>query len=110
MKQYRGNAALVTFIYTHCPDDCPLIVGNLHTAQNELGSEAKQLQIIAVSVDPKGDTPRTVNAFLKEHRMMGRMEYLIGARPSSRRSGATGTSPPGPRRRTVTRIWSSTPR
>ncbi len=80
IRQYRGKAVLVTFIYDHCPDTCPIIVGNLHTAQSELGSAAKDLQIIAVSVDPKGDTPKTVNAFLKAHRMTGRMQYLIGSR------------------------------
>ena len=42
---------------------------------------AAKLQIIAVSVDPRGDTPRTVAAFLRAHRMTGRMEYLIGSRP-----------------------------
>jgi protein SCO1 len=80
IDRYRGKAVLVTFIYDHCPDVCPLIVGNLHTAQNELGPEAKKLQVIAVSVDPKGDTPKTVAAFLRKHQMTGRMEYLIGSR------------------------------
>lgn len=85
IDHYRGKAVLVTFIYDHCPDICPLIVGNLHTAQNELGPEARKLQIIAVSVDPKGDTPKTVAAFLREHQMTGRMEYLIGSRPQLER-------------------------
>jgi protein SCO1/2 len=81
IDQYRGKAVLLTFIYTHCPDTCPLIVGNLHTAQSQLGPEARKLQILAVSVDPRGDTPGAVNAFLRAHRMTGRMEYLIGSRP-----------------------------
>ena len=81
IADYRGKAVLVTFIYDHCPDVCPLIVGNLHAAQNELGGEADKLQIIAVSVDPKGDTPKTVKAFLEDHQMTGRMQYLIGTRP-----------------------------
>ena len=82
LRQYRGKAVLVTFIYTHCPDVCPLIVSHLHTAQDKLGAEAKHLQIVAVSVDPKGDTPRAVNAFLRAHQMTGRMEYLVGSRPT----------------------------
>lgn len=86
LSQYRGKAVLVTFIYTHCPDTCPLIVGNLHTAQAELGSKASDLQIVAVSVDPTGDTPGTVNSFLREHQMTGRMEYLIGSRPDLERT------------------------
>jgi protein SCO1/2 len=81
LDQYKGKAVFVTFIYDHCPDVCPLIVGNLHTAQAQLGPDAKKLQVIAVSVDPRGDTPKTVRAFLQAHRMTGRMEYLIGSRP-----------------------------
>jgi protein SCO1/2 len=80
LAQFKGKAVLATFIYTHCPDVCPLIVSHLHTAQAELGAKAKQLQIIAVSTDPRGDTPKTVAAFLRAHEMTGRMDYLIGSR------------------------------
>jgi protein SCO1 len=79
LSQFRGKAVLLTFIYDHCPDVCPLIVANLHTALLRLGSQASKLQIIAVSVDPKGDTRATVKAFLAAHEMTGRMEYLIGS-------------------------------
>ena len=71
---------LLTFIYTHCPDVCPLIVSEMHTALVALGLKARQVQIVAVSVDPHGDTPRTVKKFLAAHLMTGRMEYLIGTR------------------------------
>jgi protein SCO1 len=85
VSQLKGKAVLVTFIYTHCPDVCPLIVSHLHAAQDELGPEARKLQIIAVSVDPRGDTPNTVAAFLRAHQMTGRMKYLIGSRPQLER-------------------------
>jgi len=80
LDAYRGKAVLVTFIYTHCPDVCPLIVSHLKTAQALLGPKARRLQIVAVSTDPRGDTPRTVAAFLKAHGMTRRMQYLIGSR------------------------------
>lgn len=79
LAEYAGKAVLVTFIYTHCPDVCPLIASNLKTAQAELGSKAKDLQILAVSTDPEGDTTRTVTRFLAEHGMTGKMQYLIGS-------------------------------
>jgi protein SCO1 len=80
IDQYRGKALLVTFLYTHCPDVCPLITANLRIAQNLMGPKvAARTQIIAVSVDPRGDTPQTVAAFLKVHGMTGRMQYLIGS-------------------------------
>ena len=80
ISQYRGKALLVTFIYDHCPDICPLIVANLRVAQNLMGPKtAAKAKIVAVSVDPRGDTPKTVTAFLKVHEMTGRMQYLIGS-------------------------------
>jgi protein SCO1 len=80
IAQYRGKPALVTFIYTHCPDVCPLITSNLRVAQNLLGADGRsRAQVIAVSVDSKGDNRRTVAAFLKAHEMTGRMQYLIGS-------------------------------
>jgi protein SCO1/2 len=80
IDQYRGKAVLVTFLYTHCPDVCPLITANLRVAQNLLGAkQAAKAQIVAVSVDAKGDTRKTVAAFLAAHEMTGRMQYLIGS-------------------------------
>jgi protein SCO1 len=80
IAQYRGKPVLVTFIYTHCPDVCPLITANLRVAQNLMGADgASKAQVIAVSVDSKGDTRKTVTAFLKQHEMTGRMQYLIGS-------------------------------
>lgn len=79
LAEYGGKAVLVTFIYTHCPDVCPLIVSHLKTAQAELGSKAKNMQIVAVSTDPEGDNPHTVARFLAEHGMTGKMQYLIGS-------------------------------
>lgn len=78
LADYRGRAVLLTFIYDHCPDTCPLIVAKLHSALAMLASRAHEVQVIAVSVDPHGDTPASVRAFLAAHQMTGRMEYLIG--------------------------------
>jgi protein SCO1/2 len=80
IASYRGKAVLVTFIYTHCPDVCPLMTSNLRVAQNLMGpAVAAKAQIIAVSVDPRGDTPKTVARFLAQHEMTGRMQYLLGS-------------------------------
>ncbi|HTZ87422.1 MAG TPA: SCO family protein [Solirubrobacteraceae bacterium] len=79
LSSYRGKAVLVTFLYTNCPDVCPLITSQLRVAQNLMGTKvASKAQIIAVSVDPKGDTKKAVASFLARHEMTGRMKYLIG--------------------------------
>jgi protein SCO1/2 len=79
LASFRGKAVLVTFLYTHCPDVCPLITANLAAAQAQLGARASQAQIIAVSADPEGDTRSTVGTYLARHHMVGRMLYLIGS-------------------------------
>jgi protein SCO1 len=80
IDSYRGKAVLVTFLYTNCPDVCPLITSNLRVAQNLMGpSVSSKVQMIAVSVDPRGDTPKAVAAFLARHEMTSRMQYLIGS-------------------------------
>jgi protein SCO1 len=80
LADYKGKVLLVTFLYTDCPDVCPLITSNLRVAQNLMGPKlASKVQIIAVSVDPKGDTPKAVASFLAHHEMTGRMQYLVGS-------------------------------
>ncbi|MGN6816679.1 MAG: SCO family protein [Solirubrobacterales bacterium] len=80
ISQYKGKAVLVTFIYTHCPDTCPLIVSHVKTALSLLGPKARDVQVIAVSTDPRGDNRKTVTSFVDEHGMKGRMKYLIGSK------------------------------
>jgi protein SCO1 len=79
LAQYRGKAVLVTFLYANCPDVCPLIASNLRVALNMLGPRAAEAQVVAVSVDPHGDTRAAVARFLHAHEMTGHMQYLIGS-------------------------------
>jgi protein SCO1/2 len=88
LAQYRGKAVLVTFLYTNCPDVCPLIAANLRVALNELGPAAARAQLVAVSVDPRGDTRAAVAKFLRAHELLGRMQYLVGSHAQLARTWA----------------------
>jgi protein SCO1 len=79
LSQYRGKAVLVTFLYVHCPDVCPAIASGLRVVRKQLGGEASKLQIVAVSVDPRGDRPSSIARFLAQRRMTGQMQYLVGS-------------------------------
>lgn len=83
----RGRFVLVTFLYTHCPDVCPLIAQNLNTALRTLGP-ASGVRVLAVSVDPKGDTPAAVRAYAKRLRLLPQFRYLIGSKAELRRAWA----------------------
>ncbi len=79
LAQFRGKPVILTFLYTHCPDQCPLTAEKLHQAMLALGSQAQQIGIIAVSTDPKGDTVQSVQTFSALHRMQSYWHYLIGS-------------------------------
>jgi protein SCO1/2 len=71
------GVTLVTFLYTHCPDVCPLIASRLNAALPQLGTGAR---VLAVSVDPKGDTPAAVSAYARAKHLRPAFHYLRGTR------------------------------
>ena len=76
-----GRPALITFLFASCPDVCPLVGDEIARALDEAGeSAASRIDVVAISVDPKGDTPANVTAFMRGHQLTGRMRYLIGTR------------------------------
>jgi protein SCO1 len=76
----RGKAVFVTFLYSHCPDVCPLIAAQLHNAYTRLSpADRARVAIVAVSADPLGDTATAVARFVKLHHLTGEARYLIGS-------------------------------
>jgi protein SCO1 len=82
LSDQRGRYVLVTFLYTHCPDVCPVIAANLNTALRTLGPLRSRVRVLAVSVDPQGDTPAAVRAYARRLRLLPQFHYLIGPRPA----------------------------
>jgi protein SCO1/2 len=76
----RGHYAVVTFLYTHCPDVCPVIAGNLDRLLGTATARRGGLRVLAVSVDPRRDTPAAVRRFVAEHRLVPAFRYLTGSR------------------------------
>jgi protein SCO1 len=74
----QGRYVVVTFLYTHCPDVCPVIAGTLNRVLQTAVARRSGLRVLAVSVDPKGDTPAAVRHFVREHRLVPAFRYLIG--------------------------------
>src|SRR5439155_13036814 len=78
MSDQRGKVVLLTFLYTHCPDVCPLIAENLNQTLRTLGPARGKVRVIAVSVDPKGDTAKSVRHFVRTHDLLPQFHYLTG--------------------------------
>lgn len=79
LSRLKGHPVVLTFLYTHCPDECPLTAEKLHTAMGALGAKATaNVDWVVVSVDPTGDTPQDAQAFLVTHHINGVVHYLLG--------------------------------
>ena len=80
LSSLRPQVVVLSFLYTHCPDSCPLTAERFREAQAALGADAARVEFVAVSVDPVGDTAESVRAFSQDHRLSARWHYLSGTR------------------------------
>lgn len=79
LRDLRGSAVLVTFVYASCPDVCPLIMSTLSEARRRAGEAGRDTRVLAVSVDPEGDTTTVVRDFL-ERQDLDFVRYAVGSR------------------------------
>lgn len=56
LSDFAGHVVIVFFGYTQCPDVCPTNMNTLRQVVDQLGEDAKRLQVIFVTLDPARDT------------------------------------------------------
>ena len=77
LHDHLGKVVIVEFGYTNCTEVCPVWLNHLSEVFKKLGSSARDVQLIYVTIDPKRDTPER----LREHLAMFNPSFL----------GATGS-------------------
>ena len=78
LRDLRGKVVAITFLYTNCPDVCPVVAGHLRDTHRLLASEAEEVAILAVSVDPQRDTVEQTLEFSKRWQMEDKWAFLVG--------------------------------
>lgn len=64
LSDYRGKLVLIYFGYTFCPDICPATLANVGQALRDLATQADDIQVIMVSLDPERDTPEKLSKYV----------------------------------------------
>ena len=74
MRGLRGKVVLVTFLDTRCTTKCPVIATILGESIGQLPESARRKTVaLAISVDPKHDTPESARSFLRRRHTLGRL-------------------------------------
>ena len=73
-ESFKGPITAIFFGFTNCPDVCPMTLGNLDQAINNLKDDNKEkFKVFFVSIDPDRDTPEVIRNYLEifENKMYG---------------------------------------
>jgi protein SCO1/2 len=61
---FRGKVVLISFIYTWCPDICPVLTDKLVRIQDDLGPLfGKNVAFVSITFDPERDTPEVLRDY-----------------------------------------------
>lgn len=79
LQNLQGSVSVVDFIFTSCPDVCPLLtrqMGKLQARAKELGIPVK---LASISVDPENDKPAVLKDYATKHGAdFGNWTFLTG--------------------------------
>ena len=66
LESLRGKVVAVTFIYTWCPDICPMLTDKMARVQDQLGEHfGTDVAFVSITFDPKRDTPGVLKEYAK---------------------------------------------
>jgi protein SCO1/2 len=64
LADFRGKVVAVAFIFTTCPDICPMLTANMGRVQEKLGADfGEKVAFVSITVDPEQDTPQVLKAY-----------------------------------------------
>ena len=62
----QADVIVVSFIFTRCPDFCPIITQKLKTVEVDIPSNVNA-EMISITVDPNHDTPEKLKLYMEKH-------------------------------------------
>lgn len=79
-QSLKGKIVVVSFIYTTCPDVCPLITANLRLVQERLSAgERGGISFLSITTDPEVDTPNVLKSYADRYRVdFSNWSFLTG--------------------------------
>ena len=64
LSDFRGKVVALFFGFTQCPDVCPTTLAEFSQVYRDLGSDADQVQVLFVTIDPERDTQQLLGEYI----------------------------------------------
>lgn len=64
LADYRGRVVMLYFGFVQCPDVCPTALARASAVMQQLGTDAAQVQLLFVTVDPERDKPEMLRDYM----------------------------------------------
>ena len=64
-RDWLGRPAMIFFGFTWCPDVCPTTLMDISDWLEDLGTDADQLTVALITVDPERDTPEVLANYVQ---------------------------------------------
>ena len=80
LDSFQDRVVVLTFLYTYCPDVCPIITSQLRDVQDQLADDGSGVEFVAISVDPERDTIEAAQDYLRRWKIEEEWQYLVGDR------------------------------
>lgn len=76
----KGKISVVSYIFTNCPDICPLTTNNMRLIQERLKKEkVDNVKFVSISFDPEHDKPQVLTKFAGiRHLDLSNWTFLTG--------------------------------
>ncbi len=82
LTDLRGKVLALSFVFTTCTDNCPILTAKLAEVGRALGSDfGPRIVFVAISVDPLNDTPARLRDFAAAHRADGPGWFFLTGAP-----------------------------
>jgi protein SCO1/2 len=65
---FAGSVVVANFIFTSCPDTCPMLTKQMAKLQSRLMGVGPAVKLLSISVDPKTDTPDVLKAYAEKYK------------------------------------------
>lgn len=74
-----GSPLALNFIFTTCTTVCPVMTATFAGLRRRLGSEAEDLRMVSISIDPERDRPAALKAYAERFKAPAAWRFYTGS-------------------------------